>query len=161
MFGCKYWLVYRKHTCVSLGWWRIGFLPLSAGFLQAPLPEGNHPDHAYQPETMHTHSITWRSAGTLFNVLKPDWINGIIEKPFFLNHTEALAEEEALLAAHLSVTSSILAVLQGTHGCRVWPWPQVKAQAQQRWSGQMTLQLLNQVLLFLQLITLRQEKWLK
>lgn len=67
------------------------------------------------------------------------------------------AETVALLVGYLSVCASILTVLHGAHRGCVWPRSQVKAQAHQPWSRQMTLQLCYQVLLLLQLITLRQK----
>lgn len=109
----------------------------------------------------HTHTVLNQEA-LIHSLMLKNWLKKRHDRTaIFFGCREGLAEKEALLAAHLSVTSSILAVLQGTHGCRVWSWPQVKAQAQQRWSRQMTLQLFNQVLLFLQLITLRQRKRLQ
>lgn len=49
-------------------------------------------------------------------------------------------------------------MLQGAHRGGVWAGPQVEAQAQQTRSGEQTLQLCNQILLFLQFIALKERK---
>lgn len=136
--------VQKTHLCLS--WLMVKRFSSSVCCICASSSSRRQPSWSRVPtwKRARRHSRS-RSADGLFNKA---WVN-------------QQRASEPLLAAHLSVTCSILTVLQGTHGCRVWSRPQVEAQAQQRGSGQMTLQLFNQVLLFLQLITLRQRKQLK